>query len=400
MSMATTAENDIDESTSTPRMRAFASVQRPLTIAVLQDRYPTKFNIPKPSRHNIRPSKFLPLNLMSPRLQGITLLAPGRCDLVHTVNRIPIATKQKFVISFESHLPLFFGGERSRFFAYLRRKLAGPTCRRIIAYSEFAKKNFLAMHTGTEEYDELAAKLTVVYPNIVLPSCEIDTTPRQGPLKLVFVGAHFGRKGGAVAARAAEIARNRRMPIHFHIISSLKAGQGVWSDPHDDNFFLPYFDLLKAENVTFDHGLPNERVIEIMRAADFSLLTTLSDTFGFSAVESLAVGTPVIATPVGALPEFVVDGCNGILIPLDIDRYGEWIHIGRLKDSKRFEALYRDEIERMAHAVVDSVVPYCDNPSRLLAMRQNSRMSAERLFDSRKTGPVLDMIYEESVFAP
>jgi len=63
---------------------------------------------------------------------------------------------------------------------------------------------------------------------------------------------------------------------------------------------------LQNDNVTFDKSLPNEMVIEALRSAEFLILTTLSDAFGLSAIESLAVGTPVIATLQGALPEFIV----------------------------------------------------------------------------------------------
>jgi hypothetical protein len=34
-----------------------------------------------------------------------------------------------------------------------------------------------------------------------------------------------------------------------------------------------------------------------------------------------------------------------------------------------------------------------------VALRKNARATAERFFDSRKTSPVLDRIYEESVDA-
>src|SRR5258708_16381867 len=91
-----------------------------LIVAVTRDRYSTKFNVPKPSRHTIRPTIFVPTHRVSPHIEGITVLWPTRCDLIHTINRIPILTKKKFVISFESHLPRYFWGEKSRFFKYMR----------------------------------------------------------------------------------------------------------------------------------------------------------------------------------------------------------------------------------------------------------------------------------------
>jgi glycosyltransferase involved in cell wall biosynthesis len=241
-------------------------------------------------------------------------------------------------------------------------------------------------------------KLTVIYPNLVLPDLADQQMDPKLPLKLVFVGSHFGRKGGAVAVRAAEIARQQRLPLHFHIISSLQAGSGVWIDPKRNEFFGTYFRLLSADNVRLDKSLPNQEVLDRVQKADFSLLTTLSDTFGFTAIESLAFGTPVIVTPQGALSEFMVDKYNGIIVPLELDPCGEWIHAGRSdKDSRRFEALYRIEIERMAFSLIEAVAPFCDCPRSLVAMRQNARATAEKLFDSRKTGPVLDDIYEMSI---
>lgn len=387
-----------DRDVAMASLRGAAMAER-LTIAVTRDRYPTRFNTPKHSRHRVEPTLFLPTHRVSSRIEGMTLFWPTRSDLIHSVNRIPALARRNFVISFESHLPRYYGGELTRLFAHMRRRLAAPECRRIIAMSQFARRTFEATHAGAAEADALSAKLEVVYPNIILP--EPSLAPRRdGPLELVFVGAHFGRKGGAAAARAAEIARRRGLPLRFHIISSLTAGGQVWSDPRDRAFFAPYLRLLDGDNVVFRRSAPNAEVVETMRAADFSLLPTLSDTFGYTAIESLAVGTPVVATPQGALPEFIADGRNGLIAPLEVDAYGEWIHVGRSdKDSRRFAALYRDAVESLAEAIVDAVLPFVDAPDRLAAMRRAARATAEERFDSRKTSPVLDRIYEESAAA-
>jgi glycosyltransferase involved in cell wall biosynthesis len=56
-------------------------------------------------------------------------------------------------------------------------------------------------------------------------------------------------------------------------------------------------------------------VLSVFRAADASLLASSWENFPHTVVEALAVGTPVIATAVGGVPEVVHDGENGLLVP-------------------------------------------------------------------------------------
>lgn len=61
--------------------------------------------------------------------------------------------------------------------------------------------------------------------------------------------------------------------------------------------------------------LPREQVLELFRAGDASLLSSSWENFPHGVVESLATGTPAIATRVGGVPELVHDGENGLLVP-------------------------------------------------------------------------------------
>lgn len=62
-------------------------------------------------------------------------------------------------------------------------------------------------------------------------------------------------------------------------------------------------------------ALPRSRVLELFRAGDASLLSSSWENFPHGVVESLAAGTPVVATHVGGVPEVVRDGENGLLVP-------------------------------------------------------------------------------------
>jgi len=68
-------------------------------------------------------------------------------------------------------------------------------------------------------------------------------------------------------------------------------------------------------NVRFLGAQPREKVFELLRAADASLLSSDWESFSLVAAESLAVGTPVIASAAGGIAEVVEHERNGLLVP-------------------------------------------------------------------------------------
>ena len=74
-------------------------------------------------------------------------------------------------------------------------------------------------------------------------------------------------------------------------------------------------DLGLDGRVRFLGSLDRDRVLRLFRAADASLLSSSWENLPHTVVESLAVGTPVIATAVGGVPEVVRDEENGLLVP-------------------------------------------------------------------------------------
>jgi glycosyltransferase involved in cell wall biosynthesis len=67
--------------------------------------------------------------------------------------------------------------------------------------------------------------------------------------------------------------------------------------------------------VRFLGSVPRETVLRLFGAADASVLPSAWENFPHTVVEALAVGCPVIASAVGGVPEVVVDGENGLLVP-------------------------------------------------------------------------------------
>ena len=61
--------------------------------------------------------------------------------------------------------------------------------------------------------------------------------------------------------------------------------------------------------------LPRAEVLDALAGAEAAVLSSDWENFPHAAVESLAVGTPLVATAVGGVGEIVVDGVNGLLVP-------------------------------------------------------------------------------------
>jgi glycosyltransferase involved in cell wall biosynthesis len=73
--------------------------------------------------------------------------------------------------------------------------------------------------------------------------------------------------------------------------------------------------------VTFTGGLPHDQVADVLAAADAAVVPFVVDRagrvdgFGMTVLEALASARPLIGTRVGAVPELVRDGVNGLLVP-------------------------------------------------------------------------------------
>ena len=133
---------------------------------------------------------------------------------------------------------------------------------------------------------------------------------------------------------------------------------GDGPDRHDAEQYARELGLEK--DVQFLGKIDN--VAPLLAAADLFLLPTNSESFGLSALEALASGTPVIGANVGGLPEVVKSGETGVLCGVgDVDGMAS-AAVGLLSDDNRWramsEAAARDARDRF---VMDDVVQRYEN---------------------------------------
>ena len=101
-------------------------------------------------------------------------------------------------------------------------------------------------------------------------------------------------------------------------ISALRHAPGRswswWATVPSDNRLQPRSSITGSLTESGSSRLDQEDAMAWMRAADAVVLPSEWENYPHAAVESLVVGTPVIATEVSGVPEIVRNGVDGMLV--------------------------------------------------------------------------------------
>jgi len=145
-----------------------------------------------------------------------------------------------------------------------------------------------------EQYELPPEKAVCVYAGVNVRPQPVGLNGRYQSQHVLFVGGDWERKGGPDLVRAfAEV--QKQLPNAQLTI--------VGASPE-----------LELANCHVLGQLPVDEVSRYYQQASVFCLPTQLEPFGVAFIEAMAHRLPIIATPVGAIPDFVREGYNGLLV--------------------------------------------------------------------------------------
>lgn len=134
--------------------------------------------------------------------------------------------------------------------------------------------------------------------------------------KILFVGRFDELKGADIVLRAfCELASvNPELRLTF-----VGRDDGV---KHPNGELVHFEEFVRSEcpdwlrpRIDFRGTLDHTDVMALRTQCALTLVASRYEVFGYTVVEAMSVGSPLVATAVGGIPELIKDGRNGLLVP-------------------------------------------------------------------------------------
>jgi glycosyltransferase involved in cell wall biosynthesis len=172
---------------------------------------------------------------------------------------------------------------------------------RLVVYSS----DYMAERALAEFGGHLRGKI------VALPfgaNCTLPQSPRAkpppAPLRLLWIGSSWERKGGPIALAAFDILRAEGLDVELTLVGDVPVQMARRPGLH----IAGWLDKNRAAEAA--------QLQDLYAAAHLFLLPTRADCTPMVTAEAGAHGTPVLVTNVGGMGSLVAEGVNGRMLPL------------------------------------------------------------------------------------
>jgi glycosyltransferase involved in cell wall biosynthesis len=192
---------------------------------------------------------------------------------------------------------------RGLYYAFLRRVEPAAYSRlsRLVVASDHVRRS-IALGYGVPRH-----RISVVPIGVEPPPGDLSPAALPGEPAILFVGANFYRKGLPSLLLAAAMLRSRLPGVRVHVVGEDRNAARVRAAARASGV---------PDGVATFHGRKAPAEVRAMMAAALcTALPSRTEALGLVLLESMSVGTPVIASASGGSSEIVDHGENGFLVP-------------------------------------------------------------------------------------
>jgi len=253
---------------------------------------------------------------------------------LHGLDKNKIIVTQHGVLCEELKLQNTYLSKLKFLFKAVVETIYFPLFKNIIFISLYNKQKFAG-----KRY--LVNKRTSIIPNGISFNSHRYNKNTKLNNKLIYVGAVNKRKNLLLLLKAVASLKEKGINLHLTVVGGSKEQEYL-------NRILIFLNRNKLKNdVTLLGWVENSEVKNLLFENDFLVLPSNQETLPVSILEAFSVGTPVIASSVGGIPEMIDDRVNGfIFTPNKLEQLIdilEEIYVNR--KTKTYEELSRNAFE-------------------------------------------------------
>lgn len=226
----------------------------------------------------------------------------------------------------------------------MRSFLGLKNASRIITDSEFTQSRLLHYQPHLKDY------ISVIRPGVSGVFLNYNASRNEAlqrleaqvgePLRrptLLYVGTEIPRKHVSLLLNVFKQIKSRYPEAQLLKVGA--AGHPRWR--RKTMHILDCLSLQPGKDVVFLDSVSDELLADAYRVADVFISTSLYEGFGLPALEAMAIGTPVVVTNQGSLPEVVGD--KGRCLPPELEQFTTAI-------SAVLDSSERNSLQLKAHA--------------------------------------------------
>lgn len=287
----------------------------------------------------------------------------NKIDLVHCAhclltNKIPWVVDVEHYWTFSSSSKISYSKIGKNI---IRKFLKKSSCKKILPWSYAAYKTI----EEAIKDREITKKMNVVYPAVPLPK---NSRKKNDKITLLFIGRYFYLKGGMFVL---EVFKRLKLKYDVNCI--------LISLTIPEKLIEKYKKFVKIYKSVSDYYLFKK----IYPSTDIFVYPGFSDTFGFTLLEAMSFGIPIVTIDAFARKEIIINNKNGFVInkPKCINIY---------KINERENKLIEEMVKRCSTLIENSSL-------REKMGRYGRKLIENGKFSIKERNKKLKEIYEEAL---